>query len=170
MAEAGIFPPDARVELIEGELLTMAPIGHPHAWAVAALNDSITRSPLGQLTFVWPQLPVVLSEFSEPQPDILLVRRPESRYRVAKPRPDDVVLLIEVSDSTLPFDRQRKMPLYARHGIFECWILNVPDRRLEVYRRPQTGVYLEVRELQPGTPVRLAAFPDIEFDWSIALT
>jgi Uma2 family endonuclease len=170
MGEAGVFAPDERLELIDGEILEMPPMNTAHAWAVAALNREFMQSPLGQHVFLLPQLPVILSDLNEPQPDLVLARLPQARYRTAKARPEDIVLLVEVSDTTLRFDRQRKMPLYARHGVAESWILNVQDRRLEVFRRPQDGVYSEVFELAPGTPAHVAAFAHIAFEWSVGLT
>jgi Uma2 family endonuclease len=169
MGLAGIFPPEARIELIEGELLTMAPIHVPHMWAVSALTRALLASPLAEHVFLFPQQPVILSDITEPQPDIALARGPADRYRHAKARPADIVLLIEVSDSTLGFDRKRKGPLYARCGVMEYWIVNVNARRLEVFRLPVEGAYTETAVLEPVTPVRLAAFPDIAFDWSVAL-
>lgn len=169
MGAAGVFPEGTRVELIEGELLSMAPIGTPHIWAVAALTREIIESPLGRHVFLLPQLPVVLSDISEPQPDIALARLPAEKYRKAKATPEDIVLLIEVSDSTLAFDRQRKMQLYARHGIPEYWILNVQDRQLEVHRAPENGSYASVRVVPADTPVSVLAFPDLPLDWSVAL-
>jgi len=169
MGAAGVFPDDARVELIEGELLTMPPMGTPHYWAVATLTRAIIESPLGRRVFLLPQLPIVLSDITEPQPDLMLARLPAEKYRTAKATAEDIVLLIEVSDSTLSFDRQRKMQLYARHGIPEYWILNVRDRQLEVHRRAENGVYSQIDPIAPGTPVYLQAFPDLPFDWSVAL-
>jgi Uma2 family endonuclease len=170
MGAAGIFPDGARVELIEGEILSMAPMGIPHCWAVAALNRALIESPLGRHIFLLPQLPVTLSDITEPQPDLALARLPADRYRTAAATAEDVLLLIEVADSTLSFDRQRKMPLYARHGIPEYWILNVRDRQLEVHHTPVEGSYATASVLLPGTRVRLQAFPDVAFDWSVALT
>lgn len=170
MGAAGVFPDDTRVELIEGELLSMAPMGTPHYWAVATLTRAIFESPLGRRVFLLPQLPIVLSDITEPQPDLMLARLPPEKYRTAKAIAEDIVLLIEVSDSTLSFDRQRKMPLYARHGIAEYWILNVRDRQLEVHHTLVNGAYAAVSALLPGTAVCLQAFPDLPFDWSVALT
>jgi Uma2 family endonuclease len=169
MGAAGVFPDDARVELIEGELLTMPPMGTPHYWAVATLNRAIMESPLGRRIFLLPQLPIALSDITEPQPDLMLARLPADKYRTAKATAEDIVLLIEVSDSTLSFDRQRKMQLYARHGIAEYWILNVRDRQLEVHRGAANGVYSRIDTIPPGTPICLQAFPDLPFDWSVAL-
>jgi Uma2 family endonuclease len=169
MGAAGVFPDDARVELIEGELLTMPPMGIPHRWAVATLTRALIESPLGRRIFLLPQLPITLSDITEPQPDVVLARLPDDKYRTTGATAEDVVLLIEVSDSTLTFDRQRKMQLYARHGIAEYWILNIRDRQLELHHTPVNGTYASVSVLLPGTAVSLQAFPDLPFDWSIAL-
>ena len=169
MGEAGVFPPDARIELIEGELLTMAPIGSRHASAVAMLNRLLLRSAIGDQTVVWPQNPVVLSQFSELQPDVLLLRPRADNYWRASPGPDDVLLLIEVSDSTLHFDRQRKLPLYARHGIREAWIVNIPERQLEIFRDPGEGGYGAALVLDGSAPAFCAAFPDQAIAWGDAI-
>ncbi len=170
MGAAGVFPDDARVELIEGELLSMAPMGMPHIWAVATLTRALLESPLGRHIFLLPQLPILLSDITEPQPDLVLARLPAEKYRTARVTAEDVVLLIEVSDSTLSFDRKRKMQLYARHAIAEYWILNVRDRQLEVHHTPANGTYSTVSPVLPGTTVCLQAFPDLPLDWSVALT
>jgi Uma2 family endonuclease len=175
MAEAGVFAPGERVQLIEGEIFSMPPPNEPHIWGVSELNEALIRSRLGQHVFLLPQQPVVLSDLSEPEPDIVLLRLPKAQYRTRKAGPADVVLVVEVSHSTLAFDRKRKMPLYARHGIPEAWILNVEERRLEVHRRPsggmdKPGVYQDVRNYAPGETIALVEFPEIEFDWSVALT
>jgi Uma2 family endonuclease len=169
MGAAGVFPEGTRVELIEGELLSIAAMGMPQIWAVAALTRAIFESPLGRRVFLLPQLPVALSDISEPQPDIALARLPAQKYRKSRVTAADVVRLMKVSDSTLAFDRQRKMQLYARHGISEYWIVNVQDRQLEVHRAPANGSYSSVQVVPPKTPVSLLAFADVPFDWSVAL-
>jgi Uma2 family endonuclease len=169
MGEAGIFPPGARVELIEGELLSIAPVGSRHGSAVAVLNRLLMLSPLAQRTLLWPQNAVVLSAFSELQPDFLLLRPRADHYRDANPEPGDVLLLIEVSDSTLGFDRRRKVPLYARHGIVEAWIVNLPDRQLEVFREPRDGAYATVAVHGAQERVACAAFPDCAIAWGEAI-
>jgi Uma2 family endonuclease len=170
MAEAGVFAPGERVQLIEGEIYSMPPVGERHIWGVAEFTEALIRSPLGQRVFLLPQQPIILSDISEPEPDIVLLRLPKAQYRTRKAGPVDVVLVIEVADSSLVFDRQRKMPLYARSGIPESWILNVSDRCLEAHRRPEDGVYSDVRIYAPGELISLVEFPDIPFDWSVALT
>jgi Uma2 family endonuclease len=169
MGEAGIIPPDTRVELIEGEVLTMPPIGSRHASAVAVLNRLLQQPGIVSRAFVWPQNPVVLSQMSEPQPDIALIRQRADDYREASPQPHDVLLLIEVSDSSLTFDRQRKVPLYARCGISETWILNLPERCLEVFREPAELGYTSGFILRGSEPLAPAAFPDSPISWADAL-
>lgn len=169
MGEAGIIPPDARVELIEGEVLTMAPIGLRHASAVAVLNRILHQPPIGPRTLVWPQNPVVLSQISELQPDVVLLRPRADNYRDAAPQPDDVLLLIEVSDSTLRFDRERKVPLYARHGVGEVWIVNIPERCLEVFRDPSELGYSTVVVRRVDEAVAPAVMPDAPIAWGEAL-
>ncbi|HUD26653.1 MAG TPA: Uma2 family endonuclease, partial [Burkholderiaceae bacterium] len=119
MAEAGVLRPKERVELIEGELLAMAPIGGRHFNAVNRLTELLVTA-VGSSAVVSVQGPVVLKPTSEPQPDLVLLR-PECRRRPVLPGPEDVLLAIEVADTTLRFDRTVKAPLYARHGIPELW-------------------------------------------------
>lgn len=151
MGETGFLGPEARLELLEGELFEMAPIGSFHAGTVNILNRLFMRL-VADTAVVDCQNPVVLDDHSEPQPDIALLRPRPDYYLKAHPRAEDVLLLIEVSDSTARFDRKTKVPLYARHGIPEVWLVVGPQRRhIEVYRDPQPdrGGYqtrLHVRE------------------------
>ena len=166
MGETGFLDPEARLELIEGELFEMAPIGSFHAGTVSILNRLFMRA-VSDTQIVYVQNPIVLGDDSEPQPDIVLLRPRSDYYLSEHPRAQDVLLLIEVSDSTAPFDRKTKVPLYARHGIPEVWLVMGPRRRhVEVYRDPQpeSGVYqtrLQLREgvltpvLLPGVEIRL---------------
>ncbi len=167
MGETGFLDPKARLELIEGELFEMAPIGSFHAGMTRILAEQF-RLAVGRAAMVDSQNPIWLDDHSEPQPDIVLLR-PRSDYYLKKhPRAEDVLLLIEVSDSTVRFDRKTKIPLYARHGIPEVWLVVGPRRRhIEVYRelQPDRGGYqtrLQVREgvlapvLLPEAEIRLA--------------
>lgn len=165
MAAAGIFEPDERIELIEGEILTMAPIGLRHGYAVAALGELLHESGLGKRAFLWSQSALVMRPRSQLQPDLMLLRRPRERYRDEQPRHSDVLLLIEVSDSTLGFDRKRKVPLYARYGIPEVWIVNLQDRCMEVFREPTEMGYAQLSVRQIGEPVMPVAFPDVQLAW-----
>lgn len=140
MGEAGIFPPDVRLELIEGEIFEMSPIGNTHAACVKFLNALLGRL-FGGTFIVGVQDPIRLSEFSAPQPDLTLLRWREDYYRGLTPTPGDVLLLIEVADATLVVDRLVKFPLYAKAGIREAWLVNIPDGRLEIYSDPLGGTY-----------------------------
>ena len=157
MGQTGILGPDARVELIEGELIEMAPIGSRHAAAVAFLSMHFTRA-VGDAALVWTQSPLRLSDDSEPQPDVMLLRPSADRYRSAHPRPEDVLLLIEVADATLVFDREMKLPLYAKQGVPEVWILDLDAEQLEIYREPSAGGFrrkLERRDTESIAPIAL---------------
>ena len=143
MAEAGIFKADDRVELIEGEIFYMSPIGIGHAYAVKRLN-SIFMQCVGIKAIVSVQDPIHLNARSEPQPDIALLHYRDDFYGQAHPGPEEIILLVEVSDTTLRYDREVKLPLYARHEIPEVWIVDLEHQRLEVFRRPEGGVYLEM--------------------------
>ena len=159
MGQTGILGPDARVELIEGELIEMAPIGSRHAAAVGFLSMHFARA-VGAAALVHTQNPLRLSDDSEPQPDLMLLRPKADRYRSAHPRSEDVLLLIEVAETTLVFDRETKLPLYAKEGIPEVWILDIDTEQLEIYREPSAGGYrrkLERREADSIAPVALPA-------------
>jgi hypothetical protein len=141
MGEAGIFHEDDRVELIAGEIVEMAPIGTDHSWVVTRLT-SLFEKGRGDL-IVWSQNPIVLSDEDEPQPDLALVKPRPELYRKAHPGPDDVLLVVEVADSSLAYDRGEKLARYALAGIPEVWIVDLNGDRLLVFRSP-TGRSYEV--------------------------
>src|SRR5215213_9412762 len=132
MGQFGIFSEDDRVELVRGEIIEMSPIGERHAASVNVL-DEIVRERLKRTVTVSVQNPIQLDDYSEPQPDIAVLKRRDDFYRHAHPRPEDVLVVIEVSDSTLDLDRTVKLPLYAAAGIPEAWVVNLPEERIEVY-------------------------------------
>jgi Uma2 family endonuclease len=140
MGRAGILGEDSRVELIEGELIDMAPIGSLHASVVSTLSMFFARQ-VGELAIVSTQNPVSLPPDSEPQPDILLLKPRPDRYRNALPTAADVMLLIEVADTTFKYDREIKLPAYARHGIAEVWLIDLKGGTLEIYREPGSKGY-----------------------------
>lgn len=140
MGEAGILSPDERVELIEGEIIEMSPIGERHAACVARLNQVLSMTLQGR-ALLWVQSPLRLDDRSEPQPNVMALRPREDFYAQSLPTPADVLLLIEVSDTTLEYDRQVKLPLYARAGVPEVWIVNLQDERVETYAAPAGGAY-----------------------------
>lgn len=160
MGEAGIFHEDDRVELIEGVILRMSPIGDRHAGRVIFLNRLFSLR-LGERAFVSVQNAVRLSERSEPEPDLVIMRPPSDVQAVRAPRPEDVLLLIEVSDTTLAFDRDTKVPLYAASGIPEVWLLDLQGDRLRVYREPYEGEYRSITVLTRGDSITPLAFADL---------
>lgn len=159
MAEAGILKRDDRVELIDGEIIDMPPIGIDHAYGVNRLTAIFVRK-VGEKAIVSGQNPIHLNLHSEPQPDIALLRYRDDFYRHTRPGPEDVLLLVEVADSSLRYDREVKVPLYARHGIPEVWIVDVEQQRLEVYRRPVEGRYLEKLSPKRGNMINPEALPE----------
>ncbi|MGA2543555.1 MAG: Uma2 family endonuclease [Verrucomicrobiota bacterium] len=163
MAETGVLKPDARVELLDGQVFEMSPIGPFHGGAVSRLNRLFVTLSKGRW-FVWVQNPVTLDDYSEPQPDLMLLKPAADDYTTALPAPDDVFLLIEVSDSTVASDREKKLPLYGRAGIREVWIVNLPDQSIEVCRDPHYQGYASTEILRPGSQARPLAFPDVAVD------
>jgi Uma2 family endonuclease len=162
MAEAGVLGPDERVELIEGEIIQMAPIGPRHAGCVInATRLFITR--LGDRAVVSPQNPVVIRPRSEPQPDVLLLRPRAVSYSRELPASQDVLLAVEVADTTVRFDRLVKARLYARAGIREFWLCLPVDGSVEVYRGPAADGYTSVTLYGAGQIVSPLAFPDVSF-------
>lgn len=160
MGEAGILSQNERVELIEGEIVMMTPIGPPHAGTVHRLNRLWT-SRLGDRVIVLVQNPVRLSLESEVQPDLALLRLRADFYVKSHPEPGDVLLLIEVADTTAETDRRLKIPLYARTGIHEVWLLDLSRDRVEVYRQPTPDGYREILSLSRGQSVAPLEFPDL---------
>jgi Uma2 family endonuclease len=149
MGEAGIFPPGARLELIEGDIYEMSPIGSPHAACVKYLNRVLSELS-GKTFIVGTQDPIRLDDFSEPQPDLTLLRWRADFYRGAHPTPADVLLVVEVADTTVVTDRTIKIPLYARAGILEAWVVNIPDERVEIYTDPAGEAYQTVAQFGRG--------------------
>jgi Uma2 family endonuclease len=160
MGEAGILPPEARVELIDGEVIKMAPIGSHHNGSVAGL-DEILREGLGRRVTITIQGPLALERYWNPQPDVLVLKRRADHYRNANPTAADVLLVIEVADTTLAYDRDTKGPRYAQAGIVEYWIVDLANDRLLVLRAPRDGAYQSVEALTRGDSVRPLAFPEL---------
>lgn len=164
MAEAGILTEDDRVELIEGELIDMSPMGPLHA-GVADLLEELLRTALVQAVTIRSQKPLHLSDEIELEPDIVLVERSDDHYRQAHPTADNAYLVIEVSEASLRKDKEVKIPLYARYSIPEVWIVNLVQRCLEIYRQPWPAEsrYRQVLTYTQGsvTPER---FPTVRVD------
>jgi Uma2 family endonuclease len=153
MAEAGVLSPDDRTELIEGEIIDMAPIGSAHADVVRLLNQRLMEA-AGDTAVVSVQLPVRLSRRTEPQPDIALLKPKFGGYRLAHPSADDVLLLIEISDSTLRYDLDVKARLYSAHAIPEYWVVDLNANRVWRHRKPEGTRYLQ-RDKHAGGALEL---------------
>ena len=149
MGKTGVFALDDRVELIEGEIIEMSPVGSRHAACVDVVANILHEQLRGK-AIVRVQSPIVLDDFSEPQPDVSLLKFREDFYRDAHPRPEDVLLVIEVADTTVEYDRHVKIPMYARAGIPEALVFNLPDDQLECYAQPEAGHYKIARILKRG--------------------
>lgn len=163
MGEAGILPADARVELIDGEVVDMAPMRSRHAGVVRRLTALLARA-AGERAQVSCQLPLVLGERSAPEPDLVLLAPRADFYTSMHPGASDVLLLIEVSDTTSDYDRRVKLPLYARHGIAEVWIVDLDQRLLRVCRDPQGDGYADVGTTPAPATTPIAALPGVAID------
>lgn len=168
MVAAGVWRDDERIELIDGDIIDMAPMGGAHAWAVTRAGDVLREAVAGR-ALVWIQLPVVLGDRSQPQPDLALIRRPEAGGADQLPTAADVLLLVEVSDTTIDYDRGTKMRLYAAHAIPEYWIVDLGGKRVEVYRRPGSGGYAERTYALGEDTVTLETLPGVAIEASALL-
>jgi Uma2 family endonuclease len=160
MGKAGILNEDDRVELIRGEIVQMTAIGHDHASCVARLNHLLLGRLHGRVV-LWPQNPLVILPDSEPQPDVILLAWRDDFYRPALPGPADVVLLVEVADTSLRYDRRVKGPLYAEAGVRDYWIVDLAGDAVEVHREPAPGGFTRVERLTRGATLAPLAFPDV---------
>ena len=160
MADAGILSENDRVELLDGDLIVMPPIGDWHAASVDLFTNILPPSLQGR-AIVRVQNPTRLDNNSEPQPDVMLLRWRDDFYRNGHPAPGDVLLLIEVADSSAEFDRTVKLAAYARAGIPELWIVARPERRIEAYIDPTGDSYATARHFGPSESIAPQAFPDI---------
>ncbi len=169
MAEAGILSPEERVELIDGEILQLSPIGDRHQACVDRLNQLFVRR-AGDAAIVRVQGPIRLDDRTEPEPDLALLRPRPDFYASGHPRPRDVLLVVEVADTSLAYDRQIKLPRYAQAGIPEAWLLILADpgdpragqvAGLEVYREPSPHGYRSIRRYELGERLAPQALPDL---------
>ena len=160
MAEAGILDEDARVELIDGEILDMSPIGRKHAACVGRLTHLFGRG-LADAAIVWVQNPIQLGEHAEPQPDLALLQPRADFYAAGLPTSAAVLLVVEVADTSADYDRRVKAPLYARSGIPELWLVDLDQDHVTVYGDPTASGYAAARVRRRGEAVGPAAFPDL---------
>ncbi|MDB6022460.1 MAG: hypothetical protein JWQ04_2317 [Pedosphaera sp.] len=163
MAETGVLPADARVELLDGQIIDMSPIGPFHGGVVARLIRLFTKLSRDRW-LVWPQNSVRLDEHSEPQPDVSLLKPIADEYTNRHPGPKDVYLLVEVSDTTISLDQEEKLPAYGRAGVIEVWIVNLNEATIEVYREPHFTGYGSKTILRAGDKAVPQAFPDAAVD------
>lgn len=162
MVECGILSEDDRVELLAGQVIPMSPIGSPHAACVNRLTRMLILA-LGERATIAVQNPAVLDDWSEPQPDVTVLKPRTDGYAAAHPRPADVLLLIEVADSSLARDREVKIPLYAAAGVPEVWLVNLPVDHIHIYRDPGTAGYGSIQIATRGASVTPHHFPDTAF-------
>lgn len=160
LADAGVFAEDDRLELIEGEIIHMTPIGSRHAACVARLTALL--SSVQGTAIVWVQNPLHLGERSELQPDVAVLRHRSDYYAQAHPGPDDVFLVIEIADTSAVNDREVKLPLYARAGVAEVWLVDLSAETIEAYWRPDPQGYQERRVLRRGDRVAPHTFSAVE--------
>ncbi len=160
LAESGRIRPDDRVELLRGEIVTMAPANAPHAGCVIVLTEMLQTALAGRAC-VAVQNPLRLDRYNEPEPDLAVLRLPAARYREAHPSAADALLVIEVAESSLRGDRTVKARLYAEFGIAEYWIVDVAGGALIIHLGPSREGYTEVREARRGEVLRPLAFPDL---------
>ncbi|MBI1176624.1 Uma2 family endonuclease [bacterium] len=163
MGETGVLRPNARVELLDGEIIDLSPIGPFHGGVTKYLIELFSVAAKGRWK-LGVQDPVSLNENSEPQPDVALLRPAPDFYRRRHPTAEDVFLLIEVSDTTLELDRKEKLPLYGRAGVREVWIVNLNELTVEIYRDPHFDGYALRTVLRGGDQAAPAAFPDVGVD------
>lgn len=158
MGETGVLPPDSRVELIEGEVVEMSPIGRKHIARVNRITH-LFAGRFGGRAIVSVQNPVRLDRHSEPQPDIALLCQRADFYESSVPTPADVLLLVEIADTSVEADRAVKVPLYARAGIRELWLMDIPGDAIEVYRGPGRDGYSSMTRVVRGGTLTPEAFP-----------
>ena len=161
MIEAGIFASQDRLELIRGEIIQMSPIGRRHAAHVRRLNTLLSEK-LCQQAIVDIQNPIELDDYSEPKPDVAILRLSSDFYASAHPQPSDILLLIEVADTTVESDRSIKIPLYAENGIAEVWLININAQCVEIYRQPTATGYQSIQFFYRGQTIAMQAFPKIQ--------
>jgi Uma2 family endonuclease len=158
MGDAGVLTEDDRVELLDGEIIQMSPIGTPHASTVARLNTLLVRR-FGKQATIWVQNPIILDRWSEPQPDLCVLAQRSDFYADAHPRPRDVLLGIEVMDTSRSYDRTLKLPLYAKAELREVWLVDLKGQTIDVHRRPALRGYREHQTYARGRTITPLAFP-----------
>lgn len=162
MVETGVLTERDNVELINGDIVEMTPIGKRHAACVNRLNRIWTNE-FGDQVIVSVQNPVRIGPDSEPEPDLSILRTKEDFYASGHPRPEEILLLVEVMESSRGIDREIKQPMYARAGVRELWLVDLDENRIEQHLNPTGQEYTDVRILEPGDTISPAEFPDSGF-------
>jgi Uma2 family endonuclease len=160
MIELGIFQEDERIELIEGRIVQMSPKNLKHAIATKRANRWLGKL-LGDRAIIGVQDPILLNDFSEPEPDIVLIAPPDERYIENHPTPKDIFLVLEIADTSLIYDRDEKGPLFAQNGIVQYCLLNLQSRELEDYRQPSPNGYRSKRTYTEEQSFNLVSFPKV---------
>lgn len=164
LGDAGVLAPDARVELIDGEVIDLAPIGSRH-WSVVSRLHRLVERAVGDRAVI-SEASLRLGSHSEPQPDLALFKPRDDFYAAALPAAADTLLVIEVADSSARYDREIKLPLYARHGIGELWIVDLEANLVRMYREPAGDGYLQATQTADPAIVGIAALPGVSVDLS----
>jgi Uma2 family endonuclease len=165
MTEVGLLARDARVELIDGEIVDMAPIGSRHGGTETQLMELLSET-VGSRALVREQQPLRLGDCSEPQPDVCVVKRRQDYYKGAHPTPEDTLLIVEICETSLSRDLRRKIPLYARHDIPEVWIVDLKGAQIHFFRSPEGEAYTQVSADEAPGVVSLTMLPDAAIDLS----
>lgn len=160
MTEIGILPEESGWEIIDGYLIDKITIGSKHASVVRRLEKFFERS-VGDEVIVSGQNPIHIDDYNEPEPDVALLAARADFYAASHPTPQDVLLLVEVSDSTAGYDREIKKTLYAEAGIVEFWLVNLKDKTIEVYSQPKNGNYYSARILEAGETIESTAIENL---------
>ena len=168
LAEAGILHPEERVELLDGEIIKMSPMHSPHAACIRLFEEMLHES-VGRRATLCGQMPVRLNDSYSPEPDYMLLRRRADAYSQGHPTPDDVLLLIEVADSSIRTDRRRKIPIYGSAGIPEVWLADLTRRQVEVHDQPTETGYARMRTIGSDGSLTPTAFPDLAIPVSAIL-
>ncbi|MEO8072501.1 MAG: Uma2 family endonuclease [Acidobacteriota bacterium] len=163
MIELGMLKDYEKAEIIEGELIQKTPIGNKHSAVVEKLNE-ILRDRLGKSVSLRNQQPVRFGDYNEPEPDLSVLQRREDFYFEHKPVPKDIILLIEVSDATLKYDRDVKLPLYAEAEVAEVWIVNLVSEIVEVHQKPSVGIYQLTKIFKRGEQVKSEVLPELKLE------
>lgn len=161
MGELGILDPNEPVELIEGQIIKKQIKVKAHSAAVSRV-DNLMRNRLVNRVLVRLQDPVHLNDYSEPEPDIALVKPDSLFYEDHHPQPSEIYLIIEVADTTLKRDRDFKATVYAQAGIADYWILDIANRQLHIFREPKDNQYQSEKILTDDATISILAFPDVE--------